>query len=640
MQIKELVLYNYKGQRRQLPFNLGQLNIITGQSQTGKSVVGSIIDYCLGGQECNIADGVVRECVAWYGLLLQFDEDRIFVARQNPGVGANSTGACYYEVGKDIESPLIGNFVSNINYTGIEEILTKRLGIEENINIPQKDQTRVPLHANIRHSLFYCLQGQDEIAAKSYLFHRQAESFITQAIRDTMPYFLGAISGKAIEYEAERKEKRRELVRLSRELADIEDLAGRNSSRGTSLLSEAIRVGIADESNVDPTDFNALYDYLDKLTEKTDTELENENSQLTALQDERERVIVNLSRAKSDIDEAKRYQSYSRGFGYEANYQKTRLESIGLFEKLNFDSGRCPFCSSELSAPLVELDAIRKSIKELDNSIGSVAKEQPHIQKYIEETEAYIEELRSKRRAIESEINAIFESDERLEKIRDIEYRKAIVRGRISLWIESVSKEEDSSEIKEKVRALDARIHELDVLLSEENAAERIQSAMSTMQTYMTEWAKSLNLEGSGYPYRIDYSKATVVMDKDRPIPLKQMGSGSNWVGVHLIALFALQKYYIENCRPVPNFMFLDQPSQVYFPSMAEIEENKDLQAVSRIYSFIATQVLLHNGKLQVIVVDHAHLEDEVFRKHTIESWWDDDKKLVPLSWIKDKQKL
>lgn len=67
MQVLELVLYGYNQKVRHLPFKLGQVNIITGRSKSGKSAVGDIIDYCLGGNSCNIADGVVRENVAWYG---------------------------------------------------------------------------------------------------------------------------------------------------------------------------------------------------------------------------------------------------------------------------------------------------------------------------------------------------------------------------------------------------------------------------------------------------------------------------------------------------------------------------------------------------------------------------------------------
>ena len=93
---------------------------------------------------------------------------------------------------------------------------------------------------------------------------------------------------------------------------------------------------------------------------------------------------------------------------------------------------------------------------------------------------------------------------------------------------------------------------------------ERKQSALSRIQEDMTKWAKALQLEHSDNPYRLDLNKVTVVVDKpERPVPLKQLGSGSNWVGVHLIAYFALQRFFVNANRPVPRFLFLDQPSQV-----------------------------------------------------------------------------
>lgn len=68
MQIAAIILYGINGKRRVLPFNSGAVNIITGKSKTGKSVIGDIIDYCFGGSSCNIAEGFVRERVAWYAL--------------------------------------------------------------------------------------------------------------------------------------------------------------------------------------------------------------------------------------------------------------------------------------------------------------------------------------------------------------------------------------------------------------------------------------------------------------------------------------------------------------------------------------------------------------------------------------------
>ena len=124
------------------------------------------------------------------------------------------------------------------------------------------------------------------------------------------------------------------------------------------------------------------------------------------------------------------------------------------------------------------------------------------------------------------------------------------------------------------------------------------------------------------------------MVDKaERSVPLKQLGSGSNWVGVHLIAYFALQRLFIAAKRPVPRFIFLDQPSQVYFPS--ELDEKKtDLDEVKKIYQFIINRTFELKGQLQVIIVDHADLKDDSFREYICENWWTDSRNLIPADWL------
>ena len=95
----------------------------------------------------------------------------------------------------------------------------------------------------------------------------------------------------------------------------------------------------------------------------------------------------------------------------------------------------------------------------------------------------------------------------------------------------------------------------------------------------------------------LDLNKVTVIVDKpERPVPLKQLGSGSNWVGVHLITFFALQRFFIGANRPVPRFLFFDQPSQVYFPS--ELDEKQiDWNEVGKMYRFIIDHTKSANKK-------------------------------------------
>ena len=122
---------------------------------------------------------------------------------------------------------------------------------------------------------------------------------------------------------------------------------------------------------------------------------------------------------------------------------------------------------------------------------------------------------------------------------------------------------------------------------------------------------------------RLDLTNATVVVDReDKPIPLKKMGSGQNWVGYHLITHFALHKYFTEHRRPIPRFIFLDQPSQVYYPRDKDSEfegsveglSDDDKEALFRMYTFIFEFVENLTPNFQVIVMDHADLADKTFQ--------------------------
>lgn len=636
MQIREIVIYGINGKARKLSFNLGTVNIISGKSQSGKSAVGDIIDYCMGGDSCNIADGVVRDNTAWYGLLLQFDNERVFVARKNPSPGQQTTGYCYIDIGKYIEAPEECNFESNNNVAAIEETLSRRIGISENLHIPPDGQSRNSISANIRHSLYYCFQNQDEIAAKNFLFHKQSEDFITQAIKDTMPYFLGIVNEDALALENERTILKRQLSIEKRRLEENRSLQGGGLDRAVSLISEAKQVGIIDnEKYIDYNNYDEIYTLLNNIDEwEPDEVSEAGMDRLSFLQSKLEEKKDELQEVDISISNTKEFVGDANGYVDEVEHEKIRLESIGLFEKLNFTPGVCPLCSGKLNNPLPEVEMIKVAINNLDKNIENVTREKPKLRKFIDGLEAERQKLREEISILKLEIDAVYNQNKQVKQIKDLNSRRAKVIGRISLWVESVKNDINSESREVKIIEIENKIEEIDRILDRDSISERRESALSRISVDMSEWAKELELEHCDNPYRLDMNKVTVVIDKaERPVPLKQLGSGSNWVGVHLIAYFALQKYFINAKRPVPRFLFLDQPSQVYFPSEND-KKKTDWNMVYKLYDFIFEKVESLQGNLQVIIVDHADLKENRFQKSIIEDWWH-EKKLIPEEWYK-----
>ena len=71
VQLLSLILYNADGRTRAVEFRPGQLNIVTGESRTGKGALLTIVDYCLGRDSMQVPAGpdhrygrLVRDIVA------------------------------------------------------------------------------------------------------------------------------------------------------------------------------------------------------------------------------------------------------------------------------------------------------------------------------------------------------------------------------------------------------------------------------------------------------------------------------------------------------------------------------------------------------------------------------------------------
>lgn len=450
---------------------------------------------------------------------------------------------------------------------------------------------------------------------------------------------MGAISEEALALENERSILKRKLTLEKRKLEENRFLMGGGSERAISLIGEARQAGLIDASTqIDYQNYREMYSVLQTAMNWSPSMIGSNSGmdRLTFLQSKLQEIRDEFDEIGISLDNARKFVGETAGYSGEAQHQKMRLESIGLFEQLNFNPGKCPLCSGTLEQPLPSVEMIKASIVNLDKSIASVTREQPKLRAFISDLEREREKKQEEIKALEAEIDGLYQQESERARLRDINARRGKVVGRISLWVESVENDTESEKQEQIVKRIEERIKEIDDILDRDSVEERKQSALSRIQEDMTKWAKALQLEHSDNPYRLDLNKVTVVVDKpERPVPLKQLGSGSNWVGVHLIAYFALQRFFVNANRPVPRFLFLDQPSQVYFPS--ELDEKQiDWNEVNKMYQFIIDRTNELNGKLQVIVVDHADLKEDSFRQFICENWWTIDKNLVPSDWYEN----
>ena len=460
--------------------------------------------------------------------MLQVTGGRIFIARENPGKSFTTTNQAFLDQGAVVNIPDVAPKEANTTIEAVEDLLTSKIGIGPNLNIPPIGQTRLPLAATIRHALYYCFQQQSEVASKSILFHRQSESFIPQSIKDTMPYFLGAIQEDRLALEQKLAYYRRELKQVEQALKEAELIKGEGFDKAFSLISEACEVGILPMMDI-PTSLEERISILKKANKWSPKEISDGNSEnlllLSKLQDEIFHIEKDYINKADALKAAKTFAQEIQGFGSEIQQQELRLESIGLFDADSHNAEVCPICSQNLTIPIPKASSIKNSLEQVKSNLEKFTKGRPKLRDYIQSLEkekAEIgETLRQKRAVIESMV----EENKLALDIRNQNIRYGRVLGRISLWLESIKITDSDSKLKDKQQKLKETVTGLEKQLDPEEKEERIVSILNRIGIQMTEWSNRLQLEHSGNPVRFDLSKLTIVIDKkDRPIPLEKNG--------------------------------------------------------------------------------------------------------------------
>lgn len=332
VQIRAIAIYSHDGERRDIRFNLGALNIVTGASKTGKSALLDIVDYCWGRSECTIAEGEIRRSVSWFAVLFDREGEGILVARRNPGPAGKASDEIYFERNVGDFPEAAASLVKNSTADGLRQRLSAILGVAENLYIPEPGATRRPLEASASQAIFFCLQNQDEIANRRLLFHRQGEERIPQTIKDTLPYFVGAMGEDHYLKQKRYEDARRRLRSLERDYTEARVLTDEASGTARNLLQEARRVGLL-PLDVSADSLEGVRSLLSQAAAPRSLEYaktDDPSADLTDLEDRRRRIRGELQELRDDIKDLQRLTREASDFEGEAREQQARLASIGL----------------------------------------------------------------------------------------------------------------------------------------------------------------------------------------------------------------------------------------------------------------------------------------------------------------------
>lgn len=641
-QFLNIAVYNARGERREIELKPGRVNIITGGSKSGKTALIYIVDYCLGRTQCAVPIGVIRDTVAWYAVRIQTDDSQIVIARPSPPEGQQSISDVYLEVGGDLKLPDFSDLKKTTTTAALRSYLTEAVGITANQYVPPKGQSRNPLTANFSHTCFHLFQPQDYIAKRNILFYRQDEQFVPQAISDTLPFFLGAVGDDRYAKVQELRRMRRAVRLLERRIADEESMRGHDNSRGLALFAEAQQVELIAGGHP-PEEFEELTESLRGLLSwEPSTPTYSGADTLGDLQNQREELRTQAWNVEREIDAAKAFALQQEGFSHEVVEQKIRLESIGLYKHNGASRHACPLCNHDLDDTIPKATGILKSLQNIDRQMETVARQRPRLDAYISEREEQLTQIKQSLTENRTAIEAVVAQQEVLQEQRSRQASQARTVGRISLFLDSLGDTEDETgDLQNRLSEAQRRVEEFEAELADEVVEDRLDAALRLIGDQMSEWARKLNLEFSEFPLSFDTTSLTVVAYRETgKAKLLDMGAAENWMGYHLVTLFALHKWFVEKDRPVPRFLMLDQPTQVYFPKdppkSGKFKELKDEDRlkVRALFKFIFDVMKSLHPSFQIIITDHADLDEQWYQDAVVQRWWGGEK-LIPESWTR-----
>ncbi|MFG2440948.1 DUF3732 domain-containing protein [Streptomyces sp. NPDC048508] len=652
MQLRSLILYSKSGKVRELEFRLGELNIITGSSRTGKSIVLDIVDFCLGRDDAPVSVGPITKTVQWVAVLLQLPDTRAFVARRLPAKGKKSISTAMLEFGSALQPLPYERLANNCDSDELRQQLGLRIGLGDVRSEPRPGSLQAPFAVHLGHAAPLSLQNQDEITTRSILFHRQGERDGGARLTSTLPYFLGAVGEDQAQQQHDLTTARRLLRRRQQDLKIAETADGDIDARLHLLLAQAQTAGLIPAGEV----FDSRHELLDALREAVrfppatvteDASQAETNAGLHARRTELRAQLAEISEqrqflARQEAEEDSYTQMVQRGI--------SRLRAVDLLPpgtEPHSGASACPLCGSHLPQPDRAVEDMHQTLNDLQHQLTSVRTVRPRREQTLRDLADLADIAREELRGVEGALTSLAELEAGRTRFLAQAEEQAFLRGRIDAHLSQLQGTGDTYEgslLQARAAAAfaQAQVDDLEAELDTDAMQDRLDHALNYISTDMTAYAQELKLEHSKRSIRLDVRKLTVLADSDEGIiPLLRIGSGENWVGYHLVTHLALHRYFTLHQRPVPRMLLLDQVTQPFYPSEVAkdsgspdvIRSDADRNTVRGMFELMYRFTNDLEPHFQLIVSDHANLPDQWYQDCVRYNWRNGDA-LIPQDWI------
>lgn len=642
--IKAIVIFNEQGEKRYVDFKQG-VNIITGDSKTGKSALLEIIDYCLCSSRCTIPKGKITDFGHLFCLLFVVGDKCLVIARSLWEHG----GKMYVGIeSADFDFVTLEfSYFQGKSFMPVKEVqyvIEQTLGLQVS-NIEVDIERTKDKKASLRNMMSYLFQHQNLMASKFALFYRFTDYYKRQEVIDQFPIFAGIIG----------QEYYSSLIRLNTLKKELKKL--QKSELQKNIIEKRIRDGLLPLIK----DYYALINMTFDSKNNTTRQLMDLSRNLpeidhTAYHDKESKQIVEYyNTLNTELDQLRSAETElllkigelknvnSVGFNYVQMLHE--LKDNTQISAPTMEEYNCPLCG-RISEEVNQFNSdFLEASKWLNKEVQIAEVYSNHfledIRKLEEEKDSVVLKIKDKYAQIKRIERVYLNSNELVKLQEKISYAK----GKIELYVETLNESmlknenTDIADLEEQIAMLDKKVNGFDV-------PNKINKAQFQISSNINKLARNLDFEDEFKPLNITFHMDTFDLyheQKNEKIFLSEMGSGANWVSCHISLFLSMLRYFTEqkDKSPIPLILFFDQPSQVYFPqgTKENLEKDsgenttryKDIEAVNNMYQTIFNEIQDIGTQTgitpQVIIVDHVDGEEllvrDTFKQYTRRDWRD-----------------
>ncbi|QPH83653.1 DUF3732 domain-containing protein [Campylobacter concisus] len=630
--VKYIGLVDKEDKIHSVQFTTG-VNIITGKSSTGKSAIIEIFDYCMGSSEFNIPSGVITDNADIYFVILSIKETFLVLARKENDRKIFLKEERNLPDIKLFHKEYFDNkfFISNSDFK-------VNLGHYFGLDINDIDEDKSILQytgqkkgrPSVRNIIPYLMQHQNLIANKHSLFYRFDENEKREQTIDQFKIFAGFVTQEYYILKQNLANSKKQLKKLENEEKAINNQMEFSSKKIDTLLEEYEAISgkkiFEESSNII---LSNPANYIDRLAAKDISIDENNDESIEKLSSLEKEYNKLLSEKRKLVY---RYNNINSSIEYAKKY-KEELSNNQAIAEASINVATCPFCTQETNVIANEANQLEEAI----NWLNIELRKSPYLLDSFESDKNNIKEeiliIDEKIKSIKNEIEQLNKITKSLEDNRSLNEQALKAKLKIENLLESLIDRKNNN-IEEKIKAIEQEISGYEKLLKDKfDLGKQLKEAEKYINNKMKEIGNKLDFESSYKPINLKFSLTNFDLwhekeNKDK-VYLRSMGSGANWLYSHITLFLALHNFFcfLSNKSLVPPILFLDQPSQVYFPTSIKdendefnidhIEEKKgtntkdeDLKAVTNLFnqlvSFCKTTLKETGIEPQIIITDHA----------------------------------